>query len=476
MARKHLQSFRGVDNADIINAIRKNSTSLFQSRVPLATQARLQDTADSLMDYQPIRNEFIDALVNQIGRIEARTMTWKNPLAKFKLGMMTSGDTMEEYMTGLARSYTYDAKRDALEKTIFGQEPLEAQSSFHRINREEFYKVTVNRNILKRALIEPDGLGKFVGQIMASAVNADQVDEFEIMCSLFSLYYENEGFFKIQIPDVGAAASTMADAKVALRRMHEAIASIQFVSRMYNAAGMPTFASPDDLEIFMTPEYKAAIDVEALASLFNLSAAEVPGRITVLPKEKFNIPGVQAIITTKDFFVTMDTLIENTNVDNPAGLYHNYFFHHHGIYSFSRFVPAILLTTEAGTPINVTPTPVTSVSEITAAEQPGGTIVTSLERGKFYQISSEAITTPAGGTNTAVRLDVVGEAGGVSDFTSLNQLGTLFVSHDEPSSELTFTSTSVDDETKFVTKTFDVTGDILQLWPDPQVIPEPAAP
>src|SRR5690606_13770167 len=109
---------------------------------------------------------------------------------------------------------------------------------------------------------------------------------------------------------------------------------LTFLSRNYNAAHMPVAADADELELFMTPEFQAAIDVEALANLFNVAYGEVNSRITVV--DKIGIPDVQAILTTRDFFVVADTYYDTTNQPNPVGLHENFFLHHHQIISASR--------------------------------------------------------------------------------------------------------------------------------------------
>lgn len=475
---KHLQTFRGVDNASLMNAIRKNASNQYMDRVPNTTKATVAQTAEQLMNYQNDRNEFIDALINQVGKIEARTFSWSNPLTQYKGGMLPWGSTFEEYMVGIVPAYVYDERRQYLEGDIFGQHQIEAQSSFHTINRKEFYPLTVNRDVLRRAFLEPEGLSSLVGQLMQAVTNSDQIDEFNIMCNLFNLYEENEGFFKINIPNVAAFGSTMADVKFALRRMHEARYELSYPSRRYNAAGMTSaIQNDDDLVLFCRPGFKAAIDVEALASLFNVAAADVPFRITVLPDERWEHTDIQAILTSKHFFQVMDTLLENTNAENPVGLYHNYFYHHQGIYSFSRFVPAIAFTTGAGTEITVTPTPVTGI-QVPKFVDTDGNVVTELKRGAYYGIVNPdktqlvATTTPPNGTNNAVRIeaDILR-----SDFSVLTQNGTLLIAQDELSPEVTFKFIAVDDEKVTRSVKLKITGDVLRVWPDPKVSPAPEA-
>src|SRR5699024_12701557 len=93
--------------------------------------------------------------------------------------------------------------------------------------------------------------------------------------------------------------------------------------------------------------FNATIDVDALAGAFNVERSTLAGRQVTIPQEQFGLDGAQAILTTKDFFVVADQILENTSAENPVGLTTNYFLHHWPVISQSRFAPAVLFHTGA---------------------------------------------------------------------------------------------------------------------------------
>lgn len=467
MADKTIRPFRAqTTNAQIMDAIRNTASSDYQRRVPPATKADVKASQQAMLNNTPARNEFIDAFMNRIGLTIARNESWTNPLAKFKIGQLNFGDTIEEYALGLAEAYVYETDREYLERDLFGQERTESQSSFHKINRENFYKITVKEVELRRAFDDEFGLSKLITQLMAVPVKSDNWDEFLLTANLFREYNDSEGFFAVNVPDISVSGSTEADAKYALRRIRELSDTLPFLSRHYNAAGLPVSANREDLELFITPEANAALDVEALAGAFNIEKSAVPSRMTVIPREHVNIPGFQAVLTTKDFFVIADSYYGMNSQPNAAGLHTNYFLHHHQVISASRFVPAVLFTTGAGTVINLAATPVTGVSAITVTNSEGAT-VPDVKRGELYNVEVSAITD---GDNDATVLTL---SGAKSPLTYLTQAGTLHVSPDEAATALDITATSTDNDAFAVSITVDVVGDILKLWPDAKVTTGP---
>jgi len=463
-----VRPFRDVDNTAILNAIRNNATVDYQRRIPEATKASVEDTVQALLNYRPQMNEFIDALVNRIGLVIFKNNTWTNPYAKFKRGMLEYGDTIEEIMSGLLVAKTYIAERDYLEKDIFGVEVPEVQASYHKVNRQNYYKLTVKEPLLRRAFLSSNGLSTFVSDLMSMPTTSDNWDEFLLMTQLFNEYYTNDGFFKVNVGDIGANGSDGADARYFLRRVREIAGNLQFISRHYNAAGMPVAADPSELELFITPEANAATDVEALAAAFNIDKATMPSRTNIIPKEHFNIPGAQAVLTTRDFFVVADQRIDTTSAVNPVGLHTNYFLHHWEVVSASRFVPAILFTIESGTVINIPATPVASVAAITAIDK-DGTTVTAFVRGNMYEVNTNAVTSPAGGANNAVRYELVGAK---SPRTRITQSGAVLVSIDEAATSLTVNAYATDtaNPQTSATANFALSGDIAQLWPIPTAL------
>src|SRR5699024_9072987 len=202
--------FKPVHNADILTAIRNSASGDYYNRIPAATQADISETVNALANNPPQRNEFLNALINRIGLVLIRDQNWNNPLAKFKRGMLEWGDTIEEIQTGLVDAYVYSHDREHLERDIFGTYRPEAQSSFHKVNRENYYPITVNEMARRRAFTTPDGLTRLISNITSSASTSDQWDEFLLMSRMFAEYEKMDGFFKVNTPNIQAQGSTSA--------------------------------------------------------------------------------------------------------------------------------------------------------------------------------------------------------------------------------------------------------------------------
>lgn len=452
-----VKPFKNPSNIDILNSVRNRMTSDYQQRIPEATKGNINAVVDSLWEYKVARNDFTDALINLIGIQIIKNNTWTNPFARFKRGKLLYGESIEEIAVGLLNAYTYSAQREYTEKDIFGREPNEVQSRFHKIDRQNIYKLSVNTTILRQAFYAEGGLSQFLVALMSQINTSDQWDEFLLMTSLFRQYDDRNGFYRVNVPDLLSGSASADDAKQFLVKARELADTLTFLSRNYNAAKMPSVAQTGDLELFMTPRARAVMDVEALSAAFNVNSAELSSRVTVVPPENFNIDGCQAILTTKDFFVVADTVLEMETARNPVGLFQNYFWHHQGVYSVSPFVPAIMLTSGEGTESIKVDTYVTGIGSISYVDEDGAT-VTDLTRGNIYQILGSADVSPVGADIDGLRYVITGNT---SSRTRVTAAGYLIIGYDETAPSLSIRAISTFDSTFYKDSTVNLTGPVI---------------
>lgn len=328
-------------------------TNDFQQRIPEPTQESMQATMDALFDpmNRQYWNQFIDTLVNRIGRTIVRGQRWENKLRAFKQDNLRYGNTIQEIAPKWIKAHSYTDYDETLLKL---QRP-EAQAWYHSVNRQDRYDISINDIELRRAFTEEYGLNDFVSKVMQVPYNSDAYDEYNCMKQLISLYEHKWGFFKVIL---SAAPTTEATGKELLTKLRTYAGKLQFPSTLYNAmdiTDIPVFANPDELVILTTPEVMANLDVMTLSGVFQLDKADIMQKVVVI--DEFPIVGAQMLLTTRDWFVVHDVVYETTSFYNPQTLSTNYYLHHHEIISCSPFVPALLFTTDTATqPTTITET------------------------------------------------------------------------------------------------------------------------
>ena len=332
------------NNSTILANIWLNGTNDFQQRIPEPTQNNIASTVEALLN--PMNNQyfnqFIDALIMRIGETYVHKQVFDNPLGVFKKSTMSYGATLQEIAVKWIKAHAY---RDDAEDCFKNYRP-DVGVWYHSQNRRDKYPITINRDELRSAFTNEYGLNELVSSLMRAPINADNYDEYRIMMELIAFYEQNFGFYKVQV----SRPTSEETSKAFLKSVREMAMTLPFPSARYNAGiipDIPVFAKQNELVLFTTPAVAASVDVDTLASVFNLDKAEVKFRQIIV--DEFPIPNAVALLTTEDFFVCKDTEYGNASIYNPSTLGVTYFLHHWGIYSVSPFVPAILYTTSSGT-------------------------------------------------------------------------------------------------------------------------------
>ena len=368
------------NNTTIAGRIWLNATNDFQQRVPDPTQAGIAATSKFLFDpmNRNYYNEFIDQYINRVAVQYVRANAWENPLSVFKGSKISYGSTIQESALKWIKAHSYNVDDDTLLKVT----RPEAAVWYHTVNRKDRYDISVELPDMRMAFAEEYGLNNLVSAIMRVPYNSDNYDEYLSMIQQIAYYEENWGFYKTHLSAVPTDEETGKEFLTALRTD---AGNLAFPSSLYSPVSaeyaIPTFARPNELVLFITPAVQAAIDVNTLASVFQLDKTEIKYR-SVLVRE-LPVPNAVALLTTEDFFVVNDYVYQNESFYNPQTLATNYYLHHWEIVSVSPFVPAILYTTDAATTVttitqNVTGVNITAEGSASTVE-PGGALQLNVE-------------------------------------------------------------------------------------------------
>lgn len=416
------------NSVQILNCIRDSASATYQERIPVATQNNIREIGNAMMQFQSTQNEFLNALVNRIARVIITSKSYTNPLAMFKKGIMEYGEQVEEIFVNIAKAHPFDP--DVAEENVFKREIPDVDAVFHRMNYQNFYKVTISNEQLRQAFLSAEGVTDLIARIVDTLYSGSEFDEFLIMKQLIADAARAGKMYPINIP-----APSAATAKQIVTTIKGISNKLEFMSNQYNYMGVLNFTKKENQILLIDAEFDATIDVEVLASAFNMSKAEFMGQ-RVLVDNFGDLTGVVAALVDRDWFMVFDNLMSFTENYNGEGLYWNYFYHVWKTFSSSPFSNAILFTTGA---VGVTSV---SVSPKAAQATPGQNV----------QLTASVVTT--GYAPQDVKWSVTGNA---SAGTTVDCNGLVHIAADESADTITVTATSCYDNGKTDTATITLT-------------------
>lgn len=440
--KQTLRPLTDFNNVQLLNMIRNESSPEYQRRIPAATQSNMDITVSTLMSSTQLKNEFYSSLINRIGGTMVHAWKWSNPLSVFSRASQTYGDTWQEVAVGMPLAQVYDPNAEYLGADNFRKWKVDVDSLYHRLDFAHFYPVTTDDKTLRRAFTSDNGLSSLTSQLIQSCYNAAEVDVFEAMCHMFTQYARLGGYWRVHMDaDLNKMTSTQDEARGLLRQIRAWADSLKFVSTRYNARHMPTFAKPDELVLFCSPEVKSALDVQGLATVFHRTDAKPTiDRIIVVPEDRFGIDGVQAILTTDKFLIDIPVIEEMTQQTNPVNINSvNNYLHMQRIISVSGFAPAVLFWNGAGSTDNVVlPTGTAATTPKFAlklsAYGEGAATPENVARGGAVQVEADTTITNDGQASWrsgAVKYSIGATDKPLSEWTYISPTGVLVVGIDE---------------------------------------------
>lgn len=420
----------------LLNVIRRDASQAYKVRVPKATQDNIAEIGNPILNYEAIRNEFLDALINRIGMVIITSRSYNNPLKRFKKGMMSLGETVEEIFVNIIKAEPYylvddqgkTAAQDELERRL-----PNVLAAFHKRNRQDKYPVTIQNDDLRTAFLSYQGVEDLVSKIIEAVYTSDEYDEFLLMKNVFFEAGMRGALRPVTVPGLDSDVN----AKKTMTLFRQTALDLTFMRSDSNFMGVTTHTPLDEQVIFILSSVAATVDVEVLASAFNMDKTNFIGRRVIvddfggLEKE-----GVIAIAADEDWFMVFDNYLTMTSDYVASRLYYNYFLHHWETLSYSPFKNVVAFTTEVPTVTSVTITPGTA--SVTKAA--GGTVQLTATVTGTGLISNNVVWTITEDANASV-----------------NSSGLVTIKPGITVDSLTVTATSKLDNTKSDTATITLT-------------------
>lgn len=431
--------------ADILNVIRNNASVDYRNYVPKADANDVESVRTIgaiIMDYPALQNEFLNALVNRIGRVMLTSKMYSNPIAFFKKGVLEYGESIEEIFVNIAKVQEFNP--EIAEQEVFKRVVPDVRAAFHIMNYQKFYKATVTQEQLKQAFLSWDGVTDLIARIVDSMYTGANYDEFLVMKYLLARHILDGRVYPVTVPTVNAE-----NAKAIVTTVKGVSNKLTFMNSEYNPAAVRTFTEKTDQYMIVNSVFDATMDVNVLASAFNMDKAEFLGHRVLIDgfgdldvarlgeifagDPTYNEPtqdeltalnAIPAVIVDKDWFMVFDMLTQFTEQYNGQGLYWNYFYHVWKTFSVSPFANSVLFV--PGTPSVTSVT----VSPTTASVPKGGSVSLSAVVVTEYFAPQTVVWTSS------------------AEDVKVSAAGVVTVDVDAKSTTATITATSAFDNTK----------------------------
>lgn len=390
MAKRPVTATFTNSSVDVINAIRNSASINYKNYVPVATPNpdKLREIGAIICDDPQLYNEFMDVLATRIYKVIVTSKMYENPWNKFKKGIVEFGEKIEDIFIDLAKPHTYDP--DNAYANEFKRELPDVHTAFYVMNYQKFYKVTTTQAELKTAFLSEDGLQSFITKAITAMYTAANYDEYQTMKYMIARYIINGGFY----PVVGGSISAN-DAKTVVSKVKQLSNDLTFLKTSYNRVKVYNQTLKDNQYIIIDSTFDAIMDVEVLASAFNMDKVTFIGHRVLVDgfgnvdngrlaelfngesttytaltdPEKAALNAIPCVVVDENFFQIYDNLIETGEQFVREGLYWNNWLHRWATFAISPFSNAVAFLPAAPTVSALTVSPSTATINKGASAQ-----------------------------------------------------------------------------------------------------------
>lgn len=331
---------------NVYNAIRGSSATL-RAKLPRANLQNISEAGNPILEYLPIQNEFVDTLINKIYLTTIINRNFRNPLALLKRGNAPLGSDVEEIHTNPVSASQYNPTAE----TLLKQHAPDTAVAYHRLNRQDVYKLTISRADLAQAFTSWQAFGDMIEANINALYSGNYIDEFRLMLGLFSGAVPS-GAIITQTTDAPVDATT---AKSMVAKMRALNRKFQLPNTAYNsyaqlagagASPRTTWCRPEDIVVIITADTEAVIDLDVVAYAFNIDRAQfIANNVIIVDSFGVDSP-IQAIMLDRAYVQNYDNLFLAEPFRNPETLATTYFLHVWQTYSASPFANAVAFITE----------------------------------------------------------------------------------------------------------------------------------
>ena len=270
------------------------------------------------------KNEFLGSLVNKIGRQEYASKAYLNPLSKFKKGFIDNANEIEEIYVARVQGLSQDLDGTTTLKRV----KPNVKTLYHNQEYGKCYTATITDKQVRQAFHSKDGVKRIADEILSQQHTGVEYDEYVAMKKAIN-------DFATAIP--GSAKRTITEvtnqttAKEFVKKVKKDIGKMQF--RSTNYCEYEQHSKAEDLVLFVHIDYQAEIDVELLATAFNIDKAELNTRVVFV--DGFTNTKLRAVLLDVGAIKVFDTLYNNEQQRNAQGMFTNYHLNVEKIVSYS---------------------------------------------------------------------------------------------------------------------------------------------
>lgn len=283
--------------------------------------------------YTQTKQEFLNSVLNKIGKQEFSNLVYINPLKRIKGEFLEGATDIEEIYVERSSDIGYDPNGtgvlDRVKPTTFVQ--------YHTNTIEHGYKATIQNKQMRKGFMTKNALSTMANTILNQLHTGCEVDEYQDCLNTLKALVECEESATIENVITVSPVTDETSAKNFIKAIKKTIHKMSDYSTNYSSKA--NFAKPNNLILFIDSDVEVELQVEWLASAFNMSVTELNQTTkVVIPNLKTKI-GAIALLCHEKCIKINPCYYDIDSIKNTKGKFINYDLVTETLLSYTTWYP-----------------------------------------------------------------------------------------------------------------------------------------
>ena len=352
-----------------LNEIREtsiDSDTLYAKHVEeILPSTSISEWCKPILEFPKVMNEFVSELIQKVIYTQIETKMFRNPLAILDGDIIPLGSIGEEIFINPVVGRKFNVTDFA---GLLAMYEADVKVQYQMVNSDIQYPISITKAKLKNAFVSWEQLQAFIEGYTMALYNGCYIDRYNMTKGLVSTAYSGNN---VQIEVVNSPIGSDSYAKAMIEKMREAYLNFQTPTTKYNAWAkvggygneIITFTPKEDIVVLIRNDVLSAIDVNVLASAFNIDKTTLLGNIigvndfdlyeyikqadgSQLRHKIYDGSKILGIVCDKRWFRIKQQDFEMDEFYNANNRVWNKYLNDVRLYGYSLFANAVVFATE----------------------------------------------------------------------------------------------------------------------------------
>lgn len=350
-----------VNASKIINTITGSiQNETIRKQIPILSEANTLGVVWSVIDQnEDVYCAFAQALINRIAKVSFDDNTdWRDPIREFIGGGTETplGYFEQQIGENPLSPHNFDPNDFT---AILRRYSSDTKAVYYQRNYKRYFAITIDYDGLKEAFISDDAFLAFIRLKRNELKVSYELNSYNTFLEIICANYAGGAFIKKPLPSV----ITESDIEAFTIDVNTYFDNFQFYSKDYNnyaniegaSGAYYTTTKPEDFIIIARSDIINTYMVKSLASAFNMSMAELKGKILKIPEFGFDVingdtgqvlghesTDIAFMICDKRLFHFVKNLDKYMEQSNAGNLTVNLFHHYWNTYGINPMANCII--------------------------------------------------------------------------------------------------------------------------------------